>query len=313
MLVHGNTSSSVFYLPLMERLSDFFEMAAPDLRCFGDSDAKTVDAARGLRDFSDDLNEFSEAIGWDKFYLLGWSMGGGVAMQYAVDHSERLLGLILQNPVSPFGFGGTYGPDGKTLLPVGLASGGGCANPSLVQALDTGDRDYCRQTMNSLYFTPPFRADPAWEERFIDGMLSSTVGEGMYPGDYAATGAWPGVVSGTVGIFNTMSPANCNLSGLADIPNRIPVLWIRGGSDLIVSDCSMAEFGGLGKMGFVPGWPGEDQFPPQPMLEQTRYVLRQYEANGGAYREVVIPGGGHGCMLDHEDEFAAALMEFMQA
>lgn len=37
LLLHGNASSSKFYLPLMERLEGRFELAAPDLRCFGDS------------------------------------------------------------------------------------------------------------------------------------------------------------------------------------------------------------------------------------------------------------------------------------
>ena len=35
----------------------------------------------------------------------GWSMGGGVVMQYALDHPA--LSLTLQAPVSPYGFGGT--------------------------------------------------------------------------------------------------------------------------------------------------------------------------------------------------------------
>lgn len=39
LLIHGNASSSAFYEPLMERLADEFYMVAPDLRCFGGSDA----------------------------------------------------------------------------------------------------------------------------------------------------------------------------------------------------------------------------------------------------------------------------------
>ena len=43
LLIHGNASSSAFYEPLMERLADEFYMVAPDLRCFGGSDALPVD------------------------------------------------------------------------------------------------------------------------------------------------------------------------------------------------------------------------------------------------------------------------------
>ena len=95
LLIHGNASSSAFYEPLMERLEGEFFMVAPDLRCFGGSDTLPVDATRGMRDFSDDIHELVEALGWDTFSVLGWSMGGGVAMQYAINHSERLEAIVL--------------------------------------------------------------------------------------------------------------------------------------------------------------------------------------------------------------------------
>ena len=89
LLVHGNVSSSVFYLPLLPALSAQFDVVAADLRCFGDSDALPVDATRGFRDWTDDLAQFTAALGWDRFAIAGWSMGGCVAT--AGRHS--LLGL----------------------------------------------------------------------------------------------------------------------------------------------------------------------------------------------------------------------------
>ena len=35
MLVHGNLSSSVFFLPLLSPLSQYFDVVIPDLRCSG--------------------------------------------------------------------------------------------------------------------------------------------------------------------------------------------------------------------------------------------------------------------------------------
>ena len=43
MLIHGNASSAKFYLPLMKRLEDRFELVAPDLRGFGDTEPLPVD------------------------------------------------------------------------------------------------------------------------------------------------------------------------------------------------------------------------------------------------------------------------------
>lgn len=309
LLIHGNASSSAFYEPLMERLADEFYMVAPDLRCFGGSDALPVDATRGMRDFSDDIHELVEALGWEKFSILGWSLGGGVAMQYAIDHSERLEAIVLQAPLSPYGFGGTYDADGKKLEPLGLASGAGCANAQLVAALQSGDRAFIGSVIDTIYVTPTYQIEPALREKFIDSVLTTRVGEGFYPGNSTTCGSWPFVVAGDKGICNTMAPNWCDLSGLADIPNKPPILWIRGEQDLMVSDTSACDLAFLGKAGLVPGYPGEDACPPQPMLSQTRFVLDRYSANGGSYHEAVIPGG-HGCMLDHEDEFIYELRNF---
>ncbi|MEG1633598.1 MAG: alpha/beta hydrolase, partial [Oscillospiraceae bacterium] len=307
MLIHGNASSAVFYHPLMKRLQERFDMIAPDMRGFGDSEALAVDATRGMRDFSDDADALAEALGWDSFSLLGWSLGGGVAMQYAIDHGEKLEKLILEAPLSPFGFGGTYDEDGKKLQPLGLASGGGCANPQLVAAIEKGDRAFIAQVLDTVYVAPPFQIDPELKELYIDGVLSTKLGEGLYPGDSAAAAVWPFFAAGDRGICNTMAPNFCDLSALADIAQKPPILWIRGAQDIMVSDTSLCDLAYLGKVGAVPGWPGEPACPPQPMLAQTRYVLEKYKAAGGTYSESVIPGG-HGCMLDNEPPFSAALI-----
>src|SRR6266496_3877260 len=58
VLVHGNTSSSLFFQDFMLALAatTHYKLYAPDMRGFGDTQALPVDATRGLRDFSDDLN-----------------------------------------------------------------------------------------------------------------------------------------------------------------------------------------------------------------------------------------------------------------
>lgn len=310
LLVHGNVSSSVFYLPLFPAFAEKFDVVALDLRCFGDSDALPVDATRGFRDWTDDIDEFASALGWEKFAIVGWSMGGCVAMQYAIDHSEKLTGVTLINPGSPYGFGGTKGENGEMLEPAGLASGGGCANAQLVQSLLSGDRELPRTTLNNVYFKPPFRMEPEWEELFIDSILKTKVGDGMYPGDTRQVAQWPFIASGDKGICNTMAPNHGNLEGFARIDPKPPVLWVRGDSDLFVSDTSTGDFGFLGQCGFVPGWPGADVIPPQPMVSQTRYVLNMYAANGGTYQETVIPGA-HGCQLEFPELFVEAVEKLL--
>jgi pimeloyl-ACP methyl ester carboxylesterase len=69
--------------------------------------------------------------------------------------------------------------------------------------------------------------------------------------------------------------------------------------------------GTLGQLGYVPGWPGAEVYPPQPMLKQTRKVLEQYQARGGAYNEVVIADTGHCPYIEKPEEFMQVLAGFI--
>jgi pimeloyl-ACP methyl ester carboxylesterase len=54
VLIHGNLASGRFFEDLMCALP-VYHIIAPDLRGFGASEARPVDATRGVRDYSDDL------------------------------------------------------------------------------------------------------------------------------------------------------------------------------------------------------------------------------------------------------------------
>src|SRR5580693_7656074 len=109
LFVHGNVSSSLFWQSTMLALPEAYRPLAIDLRGFGDTDPEPVDATRGLRDYADDLAAVIEALELEPVHLVGWSMGGGVVLQYLVDRpgTHRVASLALVAPVSPFGFGGT--------------------------------------------------------------------------------------------------------------------------------------------------------------------------------------------------------------
>ncbi len=87
VLVHGNCSSSHFFQDFMLALAatGHYIVYAPDLRGYGDSEVLPVDGTRGMRDFSDDLATFVRASSLNSFHLLGWSLGGNIVMQYAID------------------------------------------------------------------------------------------------------------------------------------------------------------------------------------------------------------------------------------
>ncbi len=94
LFVHGNVSSSLFWQPTMLALPEPFRPLAIDLRGFGDTDPEPVDARRGLRDYADDLAAVIEALGLEAVHLVGWSMGGGVVLQYLADRAGSAPGGV---------------------------------------------------------------------------------------------------------------------------------------------------------------------------------------------------------------------------
>lgn len=318
VLVHGNCSSSHFFQDFMLALiaSGRYKVYAPDMRGYGDSETLPVDATRGLRDYGDDLAAFVQALGIPSFHLFGWSLGGNVVMQYAMDYPGTLRSLILQAPGSPFGFGGTKGPQGKPDWPDFAGSGGGTANPEFAKRIAEGDRGSeplsPRTVMNTCYFKPPFRVSPEREEMLLSSLLTTKVTPGNYPGDMTPSENWPNLAPGTQGVNNALSPKYMNQGDFALLHEKPPVLWIHGADDQIVSDTSLFEFGFLGQIGAVPGWPGAEVYPPQPMKTQVRTVLNLYRENGGVYCEVEIPACGHSPCIEKPEEVLKLVDSFVQ-
>jgi pimeloyl-ACP methyl ester carboxylesterase len=311
VLVHGNVSSARFFAESMVELGRRWHCVAVDLRGFGGSEPVPVVASRGIQDFSDDLHAvLSEGLGVGPVHLLGWSLGGAVVMRYAMDHP--VASLVLESPMSPFGFGGTKDAEGTPCWPDFAGSGGGTANPELVRRLAAGDRSdedatSPRNVLTTLYVAPPFSS--AVVDDLVDGMVEMAIGDDHYPGDAVASENWPGTAPGERGVNNAISPKYCDLSDFGDVVDGPEVMWIRGDADQIVSDTSLVDFGYLGQIGAVPGWPGVEVFPPQPMIQQIRTVLDRY----GRYSERVFAGCGHSPHLERPAEFVALVDDFLAA
>ncbi|WP_404312870.1 alpha/beta hydrolase [Agrococcus terreus] len=312
VLIHGNVSSSLFFQPLMQALPR--PSIAIDLRGFGDSETLPVDATRGLRDLSDDVAAVLDALGVAGAHLVGWSMGGGVVLQLLLDRPELVRSVTLQAPVPPQGFGTRL--DGTLCAPDAAGTGGLGANPDFIARLAAGDTTADAPTSPRSVFRSSYVAagfDDGREDLWVESMLSTRTGEGNQPGDGIASDAWPGFAAGDRGILNAMSGKHLDLTGIVGIAAKPPVLWIRGAHDAIVADESSFDLHTLGKHGIVPGWPGEEAAPPQPMVTQTRAVLDAYAAAGGAYREVVFEHAGHSPHLEDPERFATELLAHVAA
>lgn len=312
LFVHGNASSSTYWEETMLALPAGFRALAPDLRGYGDSEDKLVDATRGCGDWVDDLLALADRLGLDRFHVVGHSLGGAVVFNLIPAAGARLLSVTLAAPASPFGFGGTKDADGTPTWPDFAGSGGGTVNPDFPKRMAAGDRTEeggagsPRVVMNSFYWRPPFR--PAREEELLTGLLSEKVGPDRYPGDLTTSANWPGVAPGVFGPINAVSPkyVGDSVERIVGASHKPPVLWVHGADDQIVSDTSLFELGFLGKLGAVPGWPGDEVYPPQPMVSQVRRVLERYAAGGGSFRELKLEECGHSPYIEKPEAFNAA-------
>jgi pimeloyl-ACP methyl ester carboxylesterase len=312
LFVHGNVSSATYWEETMLALPPGFRAIAPDQRGYGFSEFKPVDATRGLADFADDLLALMDALGIERFHAAGHSLGGAVLFGLIARAGARLRSVTLAAPGSPYGYGGTRDAEGALTWPDSAGCGGGLVNPEFARRLAEGDRSdehpqaSPRNVMNTYYWRPPFR--PAREEELLSSMLAIRSGPEHYPGDLVASENWPGVGPGVVGPNNALAPkyVGDSVERLLGAAAKPPILWVRGADDGIVSDSSFFDIGYLGKLGAIPGWPGDEIYPPQPMVAQTRAVLERYAGGGGSYRELVFAECGHTPYLEKPEEFNAA-------
>lgn len=308
VFVHGNVSSATFWEESMVVLPDGFRGIAPDQRGYGDADSNAkIDATRGVMDWADDLAALLDHLNIDKAHLVGHSLGGSVLWGFMIAYPERILSVTQIAPGSPYGFGGTKDNEGTMCHEDGAGSGAGIVSPDFVKAIAAQDRGGEEQTsprviMNNFYWKPPFV--PTRIEDLLSSALSIHTGDDAYAGDAQASENWPMAAAGKLGPNNALSPTYAgDVTRLYSIDPKPSVLWVRGADDQIVSDASLFDIGTLGKLGAVPGWPGDDVFPSQPMIGQTRAVLEQYQASGGSFEEIVFDETGHSPYIEKPEEF----------
>jgi pimeloyl-ACP methyl ester carboxylesterase len=316
VLVHGNLSTGRFFEHLMPGAPERYRLIAPDMRGFGETERKPIDATRGLADWADDTAALVRALGIAQpVHLVGLSTGGAAVARYAMDRPVASVTFI--DPVSPYGFGGVR-EDGTPCFPDFAGSGGGTGNPEFAQRIADGDRSdespfSPRNVMNTSYWATTHREPPEREDVLVEELLKSVVGDDGYPGDATPSEHWPGMAPGTRGILNALSPRYCSWAGIVDVDPKPPILWTHGSDDIVIADGSAWEMGTLGSLGMVPGWPGADVYPPQPMVTQIRSVLERYRDAGGRVEMELFEGSGHSPHIDAAQRWSEVFFGFLDS
>jgi len=102
LLLHGFTGAKEDFTwgdqPVLDRLAERgFHAVAPDHRGHGESSKPDDEAAYSFEIFAADALALADSLGWDRFALLGHSMGGMIAQVLVGRAPERVSALVLMD------------------------------------------------------------------------------------------------------------------------------------------------------------------------------------------------------------------------
>jgi len=98
MLVHGFTGLKEDFADEVDPLAALgYHVVAPDLRGHGESSRPDDESAYTFEAFAGDLFALADALGWNRFDLLGHSMGGMVAQVAVLLAPDRIDRLVLMD------------------------------------------------------------------------------------------------------------------------------------------------------------------------------------------------------------------------
>ena len=95
VIIHGGGDGARSWLENAEQLAKYYSVYIPDLPGFGAS--QPISDTFHLPDYVSFVDDFTSSLGIERFYLVGHSIGGGIALHYAFKHSEKISGLVLVN------------------------------------------------------------------------------------------------------------------------------------------------------------------------------------------------------------------------
>lgn len=179
VLLHGNWGGIVWWEPVLERVPAGLRAIAYDLRGRGNTVGPEGDGSFTL--LAADLEAFADALGLARFHLVGHSLGTAVAMQYALEHAERLRSLVLVAPAWVDGMPEAYAVDAHQVRLV-------------------ADREYTDIALRAI--TPGAPRDERWD-RIVDATRAQSIGTAR--GAMRAHRAWrPGDALRGIGVPSTV-------------------------------------------------------------------------------------------------------------
>lgn len=222
VLVHGNMTSSKHWDLVLEHADPSLKIYALDLRGFGMSSYHVP--IREIKDFSNDLKLFVDALGLRKFALMGWSMGGCVSMSFAANYPEYVDKLILLASGSTRGYPLYFTDEnGRPIRRVQTREevDKHPKTKMVIDAYNKRDKNFLRAMFNMVIYTH----NQPDEERYQE-YLNDILTQRNLPDVYHA-----------LNIFNISTVDNEVSNGSGEVRNiTAPTLVLWGKNDLAVTE-----------------------------------------------------------------------------
>lgn len=100
LLINGLSCDTRSWEMLIPHIKDNYNVITYDMRCAGKSDKPA--AACSIHDLAEEAFALIEHLGFKKLRIAGFSMGGMVAMDLALSHSDMVEGLFLISTAPSF-------------------------------------------------------------------------------------------------------------------------------------------------------------------------------------------------------------------
>ena len=93
VVVHGGGGDAASWLKNISELAGNYTVYAPDLPGFGDS--QQLEGDYYIPELTDFISKFTDSLGLDTFHIVGHSIGGGIALNYALASPHKVKKLVL--------------------------------------------------------------------------------------------------------------------------------------------------------------------------------------------------------------------------
>ncbi len=163
VLIHGFTDNSTMWYNQVPVFAERFKVLAYDVR--GHGKTRTPEGGFSMKLFADDVHALLRALGIEKACVLGYSMGGRIALQFALEYPEMTSGLVFANSGV---MGSDVQPTEEQIAELVER------RKQMVEMFEAGQIEVIADGMAERSFSPGFRdKDPAAFQKYKDVKLQN--------------------------------------------------------------------------------------------------------------------------------------------